>query len=99
MKNFVVLFATLLGISGAAVADHHMKGEKKMNMKALDTNGDAMISKDEFMKHHEMMYEKMKKNKSGMVDLKDMEMMHHEMSKMHMETSKDHGTTKDGKTK
>lgn len=101
MKNIVVLFTALLGISGAAVADQHMKGEKKMDMKMLDANSDGMISKDEFMKHHEMMYEKMKKNKSGMVDMKDMEMMHHEMAKMHMDRPKEkhHDAMKDGKTK
>lgn len=101
MKNIVVLLAALLGINGAAVADHHMKGETKMHMEMLDANGDGMVSKDEFMKHHEMMYEKMKKNKSGMVDVKDMEMMHHEMTKMHMERPKEkhHDAMKDSKTK
>ena len=53
--------------------------DMKMDMKMMDTNGDGMISKEEFMKYHEMMFDKMKKNKSGMVDMKAMEMMHHEM--------------------
>jgi len=47
----------------------------------LDTNHDGMISKKEFMKYHEDMWAKMKKNKSGMVDMKDMEMMHGSMMK------------------
>ena len=101
MKKIYVLFAALLGISGVAVADHHMKGEKKMDMKMVDANGDGMISKDEFMKHHEMMYEKMKKNKSGMVDMKDMPMMHHDMGKMDMDKAGDkhHDAMRDGKAK
>ncbi len=48
-------------------------------MKMMDTNKDGMISKDEFMKHHEMMWDKMKKNSAGSVDMKDMEAMHKEM--------------------
>ncbi|HXR55339.1 MAG TPA: hypothetical protein VN858_00985 [Casimicrobiaceae bacterium] len=46
-----------------------------MDMKAMDTNHDGMISKKEYMAYHEMMWGKMKKTKNGMVDLKDMGMM------------------------
>jgi hypothetical protein len=48
---------------------------KDMDMKSMDTNNDGMISKQEFMAHHEKMYDQMKKNKDGMVDMKDMGMM------------------------
>ena len=34
-----------------------------------------MISKEEFMKHHESMYDKMKKGSNGMVSVKDMQAM------------------------
>ena len=54
-----------------------MKGG--MDMKMMDANNDGMISKEEFMKHHEAMYEKMKKGSNGMVSLKDMQMMHDSM--------------------
>jgi hypothetical protein len=47
-----------------------------MDMKKMDANGDGMISKSEFMKYHEAMWTKMKKNTKGMVDMKDMGMMH-----------------------
>ena len=56
-----------------------MKGG--MDMKMLDTNNDAMISKEEFMKHHESMYDKMKKDGNGMVSVKGMQMMMHDMMK------------------
>ena len=46
-----------------------------MDMKMMDTNGDGMISKEEFMKHHEAMFDKMKKDSNGMVSIKDMHMM------------------------
>lgn len=48
----------------------HGKGAKMM-----DANGDGMVSKEEFMKHHEAAFDKMKKNSSGTVDMKDMEPM------------------------
>lgn len=54
-----------------------MKGG--MDMKMMDTNNDGMISKEEFMKHHESMYEKMKKGSNGMVSTKDMQMMMDDM--------------------
>ena len=43
-----------------------------MDMKAMDTNGDGMISKKEFDSYHEAMWKKMK-SKNGMVSIADME--------------------------
>ena len=85
----VILFsaAILIAASGSAFADHHLKGGGEMKM--MDTNGDGMISKDEFMKAHEMMWDKMKKNSAGSVDMKDMEAMHKEMDAKHKEMMKD----------
>lgn len=54
-----------------------MKGG--MDMKMMDSNNDGMISKEEFMKHHESMYGKMKKDSNGMVSTKDMQMMMDDM--------------------
>ena len=89
MKKLTVLSAAiLLAASGSAFADHHMKGEAG-GMKMMDTNKDGMISKEEFTKHHEMMWDKMKKNSAGMVDVKDMEAMHKDMAAMHKDMPKD----------
>ena len=79
----VILFsaAILIAASAPALANHHIKGEGGMKM--MDTNKDGMISKDEFMKHHEMMWDKMKKNSAGTVDMKDMEAMHKDMAAKH----------------
>ena len=70
-----------VSISLSAFAADDMKHSKDMMMKMMDANSDGMISKDEFMKHHEKMYESMKKNKEGMIDMKDMKMMHDGMMK------------------
>jgi len=71
------------------MADHHMKGEKMHGMKDLDTNSDGMISKEEFVKHHETMYDKLKKNSKGMVDIKDMEAMQKKMTSSHKDMAHD----------
>lgn len=84
-KVLTILAVAFIGASAPALAmDDMNKGMKmKMNMKMMDSNGDGAISKEEFMKNHEMMYEKMKKNKDGTVDLKDMSMMSpHDMNMM-----------------
>ena len=59
----------------------HSMHKGRMEMEAMDTNKDGMISKEEFMTFHEAMYDSMKKNKDGMVDMKEMRMMHHHMAK------------------
>jgi len=78
--RMVFLTATLLGASaGIAMADDTQCHGMSMNMKTMDTNGDGMISKDEFMKFHEMMWDKMKKDANGMVSVKEMQMHHQAM--------------------
>jgi hypothetical protein len=87
----------LIGASASANATD----DKKMNMKMMDANGDGMISKDEFLKFHEMLFDRMKKNKAGMVDMKDMDMMHQNMQMMHQGQGhhKDDTSTSDKKVK
>ena len=80
-----LLFAGLSGCApdsmmmrqGSMQGGAGMKGG--MDMKMMDINNDGMISKEEFMKHHESMYDKMKKGSNGMVSQKDMQMMMHDM--------------------
>lgn len=92
MKKVIYLgLAATLFISLSGCAQDGMMKQGSMNggmamkdgmrMKMMDTNGDGMISKDEFIKHHEMMYDKMKKSSDGMVSVKDMQMMMDEMIK------------------
>ena len=78
-----------VSLSGCAqdgmMKPHSMQGgmamQGGMDMKMMDTNGDGMISKAEFTKHHDSMYDKMKKDGNGMVSIKDMQMMHDMMMK------------------
>ena len=81
-----ILFAVLSGCAQHGMMRHDpmhggMDMKDGMSMKMMDTNNDAMISKEEFMKHHETMYDKMKKDSNGMVSMKDMQMMHDMMMK------------------
>lgn len=86
MRQIPVLLAVavLLTTTSAFAMDDMQMGQPTdmaSMMKMMDTNHDGMVSKEEFMKHHEMMFDKMKKNKMGMVDMKDMPMMNMGMSK------------------
>lgn len=84
-KLLAVLCSTVLvGLAGPAVAQGTTKEDKmatkesmkEMRMKGMDTNNDGMISKEEFMKYHESMWNKMKKNQAGMAMMEDVEMMY-----------------------
>lgn len=57
---------------------HH--GHQCEHMAAVDANKDGKISKEEFMKHHEQMFDKKDVNKDGFIDKEE---MHHMMEKMH----------------
>lgn len=58
-----------------AMGDNQMMESNKK----MDTNSDGMISKDEYMAHHEMMYGTMKQNDAGNgVNVTDMNNFHSE---------------------
>lgn len=45
---------------------------QQMELQAMDTNKDGLVSKPEYMAHYEGLYGKMKKDSSGMINLKDL---------------------------
>ncbi|MBS0423021.1 MAG: EF-hand domain-containing protein [Proteobacteria bacterium] len=62
----------------AKSGDQH--GHQCEHMSAVDTNKDGKISKEEFMKHHEAMFDKKDVNKDGFIDREE---MHRMMDHMH----------------
>jgi Ca2+-binding EF-hand superfamily protein len=79
---FAVVSVALVCSSVSAMAREDMKcGQGMTQMKNMDTDNDGTISKEEFMKAHEAMWDEMKKNKDGLVDVKEMQMMHKGMKK------------------
>ena len=48
----------------------------RQHNKQMDTDGDGMISKQEYMAHQEMMWSSMKKNKDGLASMHDMDNMY-----------------------
>lgn len=78
----VAFAATLMGASAAAFSqDMNEGGCMQPQIKAMDVNGDGMISKDEFMKAHEAMFDKISKTQDGVVSVKDMQT---QMMQLHM---------------
>ncbi len=67
--------------NGAKSGDKHDHGHKcEHKMSSVDTNKDGKISKEEFMKHHEAMFDKKDTNKDGFLDETERRSM---MKKMH----------------
>lgn len=56
------------------------KGHKHSKMSGVDLDGDGKISKEEFFKHHEAMFEKKDLNNDGFIDEDEMREM---MKKKH----------------
>lgn len=68
------LIATILATTFSAAANEEMTMSEDemsmgmMDMKAMDTNADGMVSEDEFMEANEEMFTRMDKNRDGMMD-------------------------------
>lgn len=76
----VIAFALVATGCTAIAADEKKAGAGMMGsgmmgnmMKKMDSNADGMLSKDEFMKGHEQMFDRMK-GQNGMIAMNDMPM-------------------------
>ena len=65
-----ILTLFLAGVAAPAVADD---GDGNLFVKMADKNKDGMVSKDAMMKHVEMVWAKMDKEKKSMFDAKRVE--------------------------
>lgn len=72
---FAVLLSGCSAMAGEGKTEsgsqQHGKG-MMMGMSKMDANNDGVISREEFMKSHEMMFDRMK-NKDGVIETKKME--------------------------
>lgn len=80
-KLLAILCGTaLVALSAPAIGQSTMQDKKmemkEMRMKGMDANNDGMVSRDEFMKYHESMWNKMKRNPAGMAMMADVESMY-----------------------
>lgn len=79
-KLIAIMFgAAVVGMTGSAIAqttaptttkeakEQKTAAKQEMRMKAMDTNNDGMISRDEFNKYHETVWQKVKRNAKGLV--------------------------------
>ncbi len=58
-------------ISVVDAAAEFARGGLRFDAKAMDTNGDGQISKDEFMKYGDAKFDSMKKDSHGMISVAD----------------------------
>ncbi len=75
---------------GDMKVDHHCPHK----MSSADQNKDGKISKEEFMKHHEAMFDKKDTNKDGLLDDTEIRHMHKHKHDQHKEDGHAHGDEK-----
>jgi len=68
------------GQAAGQKSDDHHSHQCHQKMSSVDLNKDGKISKEEFMKHHEAMFDKKDSNKDGFLDESE---MHGMMDHMH----------------
>ena len=62
-------------LASAQEASEPIRASARMVMSNCDTDKDGMVSKQEFMKHMEKMFDKMDNKKMGKLDTKQVEML------------------------
>lgn len=84
MRTLIAVLASsaLLGLGGQAIAQSTAKEkpvtqqERAGIFRTADVNKDGMLSREEFMKFHEVTWERTKRNASGTAMMADVEAMY-----------------------
>jgi Ca2+-binding EF-hand superfamily protein len=75
MTRFIVFLAaatlTSVAFAQASSSTTFAQGGMHFSAKAMDTDNDGMISKDEFMKYHSDMWDQMTKDSNGSMSVSD----------------------------
>jgi len=79
-KGYMVADAEKYGDKKAGEGKYH---EGRCGAAMADTNKDGKITKEEWSKYHDAMFEKMDVNKDGVIDKDEMDKMKAEKRKMH----------------
>ncbi len=81
----IMVGAAVVGMAGSATAqttaptttkeakEQKTAAKQEARMKAMDTNNDGMISKEEFNKYHETVWQKVKRNAKGLATSADID--------------------------
>ena len=80
-----LLGAAVVGMTGSVIAqttaptttkeakEQKVTAKKDLQWQAMDTNSDGMISQEEFMKYHETVWQKVKRNAKGLAVMADVD--------------------------
>jgi len=81
-KGFMVAYGDKKASEGKCGGEGKC-GENKCGAAMADANKDGKVSKEEWDKHHDTMFEKMDTNKDGVIDKDEIEKSKTEKRKMH----------------
>ena len=95
MKILIPIFAALLMSLAPLALANHDPDAAQMGHTRIDTNGDGLISQQEFMAHQQQVWNELPKNADGMVATKDMPTHHDRMMHKSGVTLQDEATQDD----
>lgn len=83
MRSIIAIVPFLIGMTGFATSANAAGGNEGDNPSVMKKEQDGSVSKAEFMKHHEWMFDQNDKDKNGKLDPDEMKNLHKMVSKMH----------------
>lgn len=83
MGCIIAIIPFLMAAVSFATSANAAGGTEGDDASTMKREQDGSVSKKEFMKHHEWMFEQEDKNKNGSLDIEEMRSLHKRVSKMH----------------